>query len=80
VVQQRLLAEARLDLLICRRVSERPNVAYLLPYLVFWVAGVTEAVLGSASVGEACKEVGKTTGRWLLGLVGFTVLVNLTVV
>ena len=45
-----------------------------LPLLAFWVAGVTEAVLGSASVGEACKEVGKTTGRWLLGMVGFAVL------
>ena len=27
----------------------------------------------SASVGEACKEVGKTTGRWLLGCVGVIV-------
>ena len=44
------------------------------PAFAFWVAGVTEAVLGSASVGEACKEVGKTTGRWLLGSFGFLVL------
>ena len=48
--------------------------ATLLPLLAFWVAGVTEAVLGGASVGEACKEVGKTTGRWLLESVGCVVL------
>ena len=45
-------------------------------WLAFWVAGVTEAVLGSASAGEACKEVGKTTGRWLLGGVGFIVFLE----
>jgi hypothetical protein len=49
-------------------------VGFLLPLLAFWVAGATEAVLGSAGAGEACKEVGKVTGRWLLGLVGFSVL------
>ena len=46
--------------------------------LAFWVAGVTEAVLGSAGAGEACKEVGKVTGRWLLGFVGFFVLFQLS--
>ena len=51
-----------------------------LPPLAFWVSGVTEAVLGSASAGAACKEVGKTTGRWLLGLVGVFVLGVLSVV
>ena len=52
---------------------------FWLPALAFWVAGVTEAVMGSASVGEACKEAGKTTGRWLLGLV-VIVLVSLAFV
>ena len=56
------------------------EIAISLPLLPFWVVGVTEAVLGSASVGEACKEVGKTTGRWLLGMVGFFVLVTLSFV
>ena len=50
------------------------------PAFAFWVAGVTEAVLGSASVGEARKEVGKTTGRWLLGFVGIFVLAFLSFV
>jgi hypothetical protein len=31
-------------------------------------------VLGSAGAGEACKEVGKVTGRWLLGFIGWFVL------
>jgi hypothetical protein len=53
-------------------------LALLLPLLAFWVAGVTEAVLGSAGAGEACKEVCKVTGRWLLGLVGFFVLWGLS--
>jgi hypothetical protein len=57
----------------CALVSERFYVAVLLPPLAFWVAGVTEAMLGSASVGEACREVGNVTGRWLLGFVGFFV-------
>ena len=55
-----------------------PYLAFLLPLLAFWVAGVTEAVLGSAGAGEACKEVGKVTGRWLLGCIGFIVLVGLS--
>ena len=49
-------------------------VVFFLPPLAFWLAGVTEAVLGSAGAGEACKEVGKVTGRCLLGLVGLSVL------
>ena len=53
-------------------------LALLLPFLAFWLAGVTEAVLGSAGAGEACKEVGKVTGRCLLGLVGLSVLVLLS--
>jgi hypothetical protein len=51
-----------------------------LPLLAFWLAGATEAVLGSAGAGEACKEVGKVTGRWLLGLIGFFVLGVLAVI
>jgi hypothetical protein len=51
--------------------------ALLLPLPAFWLAGATEAVLGSASAGEACKEVGKVTGRWLLGMIGLSVLVGL---
>jgi hypothetical protein len=50
-------------------------VVFFLPPLAFWLAGVTEAVLGSVSAAEACKEVGKVTGRWLLGIVGLSVLV-----
>jgi hypothetical protein len=49
-------------------------LALSLPLLAFWLAGATEAVLGSAGAGEACKEVGKVTGRWLLGSVGLSVL------
>ena len=47
-----------------------------IPLGAFWLAGVTEAVLGSAGAGEACKEVGKVTGRWLLGLVGLIALLS----
>ena len=54
------------------------DLAYLLPLLAFGLAGATEAVLGSAGAGEACKEVGKVTGRCLLGLVGLSVLVLLS--
>ena len=39
-----------------------------LPFVAFWVAGVTEAVLGRASAREVCNEVGKVTGRSTLGL------------
>ena len=53
-------------------------LAILLPFLAFWLAGVTEAVLGSAGAGEACKEVGKVTGRCLLGLIGVIVLFDLS--
>ena len=53
-------------------------LALLLPLLAFWLAGATEAVLGSAGAGEACKEVGKVTGRWLLGSVGWFVLLVLS--
>ena len=53
-------------------------VVFFLPPLAFGLAGVTEAVLGSVSAGEACKEVGKVTGRWLLGFIGFNVLVALS--
>ena len=49
-------------------------LALLLPLPALWLAGATEAVLGSAGAGEACKEVGKVTGRWLLGLVVSIVL------
>ena len=49
-------------------------LAQILPFLAFWVAGGTEAVLGSAGAGEACKEVGKVTGRWLPGCIGVFVL------
>ena len=52
------------------------DLALFLPILAFWLAGVTEAVLGSAGAGEACKEVGKVTGRWLLGLVGLIALLS----
>ena len=45
-----------------------------LPRLAFWVAGVAEAVLGSAGADERCKEVGRVTGRWMLGVVGFLLL------
>jgi hypothetical protein len=55
-------------------------LAQYLPFLAFWLAGVTEAVLGSVSAGEACKEVGKVTGRCLLGLIGFFVLWVLAVI
>ena len=50
------------------------GLALFLPSLAFWLVGATEAVLGSAGAGEACKEVGKVTGRCLLGLVGLMVL------
>jgi hypothetical protein len=53
-------------------------LAFSLPLLAFWVAGATEAVQGSAGAGEACKEVGKVTGRWLLGMVGVIVLYALS--
>ena len=53
-------------------------LALFLPFHAFWLAGATEAVLGSAGAGEACKEVGKVTGRCLLGLVGWFVLVALS--
>ena len=53
-------------------------LAILLPLPAFWLAGATEAVLGSAGAGEACKEVGKVTGRWLLGCVGLIVLWGLS--
>jgi hypothetical protein len=49
-------------------------LTFLLPLLAFWLAGATEAVLGSAGAGEACKEVGKVTGRWLLACIGVFVL------
>ena len=65
----------------CAVLSEDYEKVAVLPLLAFWVAGVTEAVLGSASVGEACKEVGKSTGRWLLGIFGaivFSILSQLT--
>ena len=45
-----------------------------LSHFAFYVVGVTEAVWGSGSVGEACKEVWKITGRYLLGGVGFGLL------
>ena len=54
------------------------DLVLLIPLLAFWLAGATEAVLGSAGAGEACKEVGKVTGRCLLGLVGLSVLVLLS--
>ena len=63
----------------CAVLSGRPETTTPTVLLAFWVAGVTEAVLGSASVGEACKEVGKVTGRWLLGIVGIVVLFLLSV-
>ena len=50
------------------------GLAFSLSVLAFWLAGATEAVLGSAGAGEACKEVGKVTGRWLLGFIGWFVL------
>lgn len=50
------------------------GLAFSLSVLAFWLAGATEAVLGSAGAGEACKEVGKVTGRWLLGFIGWIVL------
>jgi hypothetical protein len=45
-----------------------------LPQLAFWVAGGTEAALGAASAREACVEVGKVTGKWLLGFFGYFVM------
>ena len=60
------------------RIGFPAGLAGVLPILGFWLAGATEAVLGSAGAGEACKEVGKVTGRWLLGLVGFFVLFMLS--
>eukprot|EP01052_Picozoa_sp_SAG31_P031188 SAG31_NODE_3279_length_4470_cov_48.789293_4_plen_147_part_00 len=46
------------------------GVGLFLPLVALWLAGVAKAVLGAASASEACKEVGKVTGSWLLGLVG----------
>ena len=54
------------------------NLAFLLLPLAFWLADVTEAVLGSAGAREVRKEVCKVAGRWLLGLVGFAVLGGLS--
>ena len=54
------------------------GLAFSLSVLAFWLAGATEAVLGSAGAGEACKEVGKVTGRWLLGFIVWIVLLLLS--
>eukprot|EP01043_Picozoa_sp_COSAG02_P060413 COSAG02_NODE_7889_length_2803_cov_28.147189_4_plen_136_part_00 len=55
-------------------------VAYTLSVLVFWLAGAVEAVADATGAAEACKEVGRVTGWWLLGLVGFGVLLVATMV
>ena len=46
-----------------------------LPGLAFWLAGVVEAIANTTGVVDACKKVGRVTGRWLLGVFGIQVLV-----
>ena len=50
------------------------QIGFSVPVLTFWLAGATEVVLGATGAGEACKEIGKMTGRWVLGLIGLAVL------
>lgn len=49
-------------------------VVMMLPFGAFWVAGAAEIALGAASVSVSCREIGKMTGRCLLGHVGYWVL------
>ena len=50
------------------------GMGLFLPLVALWMAGVAKAVLGAAGASAGCKEVGKVTGRWLLGLIGWSVL------
>lgn len=50
------------------------DLGLFLPVFAFWVAGAAEAAMSAVGVGEACKQVGMVTGRWLLGVVAFFAL------
>jgi hypothetical protein len=39
------------------------DLAGVLPFVAFWVVGVTEAVQDSAGAQEVCKEVGNGDGE-----------------
>ena len=49
-----------------------------LPFPAFWLAGAAEAigdaVSGGGGAAGACKGLAKVTVTWLLGVVGFVVL------
>jgi hypothetical protein len=46
-----------------------------VPLATFWTAGVAEAIIGDeASAVEICTEVGKVTGRGLLGMLGWSLV------
>ena len=55
--------------------SEQLEVALFLPFLAFWLGGVSEAVAAGGGAAAVGKGVGKATGACLLGLVGFGILV-----
>jgi hypothetical protein len=50
-------------------------IGMVLPLIAWWIAGVVAAVVGAADASEALKEAGKTTGRWMFGMIGMVVLI-----
>ena len=51
--------------------------AFIFSFLAFGLAGATEAFGAGRSGAEVCKEIAKTAGAALLGMVGFFVLLVL---